>query len=499
MTALPDAVPRAATHALVRRYYLAMALPFVVDLASIGSYALVYQAPQVLLPLIGLSAVFLILGVGIGAYFLVRPIRRYLDGEVSFASIQRPMTSLPRRSCILMAVCYAPMITLRQVSRRFESVFTATIEDPTWIDLTSSFTVVTGYYVLLTFFVVSAYMNRLCEALFEMRGVNIELFRGRFRRKMAFALLYVAFAGMILLAADIVSYSGDRLIRESTLDIIASISGTLFIFFWINHALNRPIARLDGGMHAVSEGNYNVRLPVTSDDEIGHATSHFNDMVEGLSEREYLRDTFGKYVSSSVAAAILGDRDRSGRVADATDEATLMFTDIEGFTGLSERLPPAEVAAILNAYLGAVVPAIQRNGGVVNAFIGDGLFASFNLPLACDNHAAAAIAAAREIQGALKDARFPGSVALQTRIGLNTGTAIGVTVGTDNRMNYTLLGDAVNVASRVEQLNKQFGTRILATERTVLLAGDQRCEKLGTIEVRGHESGVVIYRVDHAA
>ncbi len=498
MTALPDAMPRAASNVLVRRYYLAMVLPFLVDLVSIASYAGVYGAPQIVLPLVGLSATFLVLGVGIGAFFLVRPIRRYLDGETSFADIQRALTSLPRRSCILMAVCYAPMITLRQVSRRFDDVFTAVIEDPTWIDLASSFVVVTGYYVLLTFFVVSAYMNGLCETLFRTRGVNIDLFRGRFRRKMALALLYVAFAGMILLTADIVSYSGARLVRESTLDIVASITGTLFIFFWINNALNRPLARLDGGMRAVAEGDYEIRLPVTSDDEIGHATSRFNEMAAGLSEREYLRDTFGKYVSSSVASAILGDRDRRGRVVDATDEATLMFTDIEGFTGLSERLPPSEVAAILNAYLGTVVPAIQRHGGVVNAFIGDGLFASFNLPLPCPGHAAAAIAAAREIQRTLAGRPFEGAAALQTRIGLNTGTAIGVTIGTENRMNYTLLGDAVNVASRVEQLNKQFGTRILATEATVLAADDGDCEKLGAVDVRGHERGVVVYRVGFA-
>lgn len=487
------------TRAIVRQYYLAMALPFVVDLASIVSYAAVYAAPRVLLPLVGLSALFLVLGVGTGAHFLIRPLRRYLDGELSFEAIQRPLTGLPRRSCLLMAACYAPMITLRQLSRGYDTPFTAAIEPMTGLDLASSFLVVTGYYVLLTFFVVSAFFNRLCEALFAARGVNIGLFRGRFRRKMAFSLLYLAFAGIVLLAADIVSYDGPRLFRESSLDIVASISGTLFVFFWISHALNKPIARLDGGMHAVAGGNFDIRLPVTSDDEIGHATSHFNEMAEGLSEREYLRDTFGKYVSAAVADEILGDRARSGRVTDTTAEATLMFTDIEGFTGLSERLPPADVAAILNAYLGTIVPVVQRHGGVVNAFIGDGMFASFNLPLSCDNHAAAGLAAAREIQRALAVASFPDGVTLPTRIGLNTGPAIGVTVGTENRMNYTLLGDAVNVASRLEQLNKQFGTRILATERTIEMSGDADCEKLGTVDVRGHESGIVVYRVDAAA
>ena len=249
-------------------------------------------------------------------------------------------------------------------------------------------------------------------------------------------------------------------------------------------------------MRRVADDDYTVRLPVTSDDELGHAASRFNQMVEGLSEREYLRDTFGKYVSESVATAILGDRERTGRTVDTTADATLMFTDIEGFTGLSERSTPTEVAAILNAYLRAVVPAIQRHGGVVNSFIGDGVFASFNLPLPLQNHAAAALSAALEIQQVLAATPFAGGATLRTRIGINTGPVIGVTIGTDNRLNYTLLGDAVNIASRLEQLNKKFGTRILAAESTVRAAGaTATCERLGEADVRGHQGDVVIYRV----
>ena len=173
-----------------------------------------------------------------------------------------------------------------------------------------------------------------------------------------------------------------------------------------------------------------------------------------------------------------------------------MFTDIEGFTGLSESATPAEVAALLNTYLHTVVPVIQRHGGIVNSFIGDGLFVSFGLPQPLENHARAAIAAAIDIQKALATARFARGFALPTRIGLNTGPVIGVTIGTDNRLSYTLLGDAVNVASRLEQLNKKFGTRILAAERTVAAAGAEAfCQRLGTTDVRGHHDGVVIYHV----
>jgi class 3 adenylate cyclase len=222
-------------------------------------------------------------------------------------------------------------------------------------------------------------------------------------------------------------------------------------------------------------------------------------MVEGLAERQYLRDTFGKYVSVSVATAILAGQERDGRVADTLADATLMFTDIEGFTTLSETLKPADVASILNTYLGTVVPAIERHGGVVNSFIGDGLFASFNLPLALEGHAAAAIRAAMEIQRELAAKTFAAGVRLRTRIGINTGPVVGVTIGTEHRLNYTLLGDAVNIASRVEQLNKQFGSLILATEGTVSAAGDGfPCQRLGETGVRGHRGDVVVYRIDPA-
>ena len=498
MTASTNAAPPAAAAAMVRRYYLAMAVPFVIDLITLGAYAAVNGAPQVLPSSLLLSAAFLLGGVGVGAYFLIRPVRRFLAGEAAYAAIEHSISHLPRRSAAVMAVCYAPMMALRMLSRRLDITFGSLLEESTWLDVIASFAVGTGFNVLLTFFMVSAYLDGLCEHLFQTRGVNLGVFHGRFRRKIGFALLFVAFAAMILLAADIASYSGPRLIREATMDIIASVSGTIFIYFWISQALTRPIGRLDRGMRRVAKDDYTVRLPVTSDDEMGHAVSRFNQMVEGLSEREYLRDTFGKYVSESVATAILDNR--TGRVVDRTDEATLMFTDIEGFTGLSERMAPAEVARVLNGYLSTIVPAIQRHGGVVNNFIGDGLFASFNMPLPLKDHAAAALRAALDIQQALAAAPLLTKLDVRTRIGINTGPVIGVTIGTENRLNYALLGDAVNVASRVEQLNKQFGTAILATESTVRAAGAfETCVRLGAAGVRGHEDDVVVYRVGPAA
>jgi class 3 adenylate cyclase len=497
MGASSNARPREVAGNIVTRYYLAMGVPFAIDLATSAIYAVVNGQLHVLPPMAAVSAMFLLIGVGIGAWRLIRPVQRFIDGGASFADIERRLATLPRASATLVACLYAPMLALRLLSPRVGISFGATVELTAWIDTATSFVVVTAFNVVLTYFIVNAYLDRLCEHLFRTRGVNLATFPGVFRRKVGLAVLFASFASMILLAGDIASYSGNRLLREATMDVTASAVGAVIIYYWITQALSRPIARLDNGMRHVAAGDLTMRLPVTSDDEVGRATSGFNDMAEGLTERQYLRDTFGKYVSESVAAAILSDQDRRGRVADTLAEATLMFTDIEGFTSLSERLTPADVAHILNSYYGAVVPVIQRHGGVVNNCIGDGLFASFNLPLPQKNHAAAALQSALEVQEALAGVSFPAGVRVRTRIGINTGPVIGVTIGTADWLNYTLLGDAVNVASRVEQLNKQFDSTILATESTVLAAGSGfPCVRLGETDVRGHLGDVVVYRID---
>ena len=496
MTATTDAAPLEAPASIERRYYGAMAAPFVVDAIANTVYAFINRAPEVLLHWLVLAGVLLLACVGAGAWWLIRPVMRFAAGDATFEQIEPKLVRLPRNSAIVVAVFSAPLLTIRAFSQYIGFSFGAMLDPPALPDAVATVVIGTLFYIVLTYFVVNAYLDHLCEHLFRTHGVNLTTFDGRFHSKVTLAMLFLSFAGMTMLAADIASYSGARLLREASSDIVLTLTGAAIVYYWVSRALTRPIARLDRGMRRIADDDYSVRLPVTSDDELGHAASRFNQMVEGLAEREYLRDTFGKYVNESVAAAILGNSGRSGRAEDTTAEATLMFTDIEGFTGLSEEVTPAEIAALLNTYLGTIVPVIQRHGGVVNNFIGDGLFASFNLPLPLEGHAAAAVKAALEIEQALAAAPFARKISLRTRIGINTGPVIGVTIGTENRLSYTLLGDAVNVASRIEQLNKTFGTTILAAESTVLAAGAAGiCERLGATGVRGHRGDVVVYRV----
>jgi class 3 adenylate cyclase len=234
---------------------------------------------------------------------------------------------------------------------------------------------------------------------------------------------------------------------------------------------------------------------VTSNDEIGTMTQRFNHMVGQLRERERIREAFGKYVSTSVARQIIEDDD--GRLEGDVRLATIMFTDIRNFTTISEALKPAETIELLNAYLELVIEPIRRHGGVINNFIGDGLFVTFNLPIEDPHHADSAVQAAVDITRALDAHTFPGGLRLETRIGINTGVVVAGTIGAGDRLSYTVLGDEVNIAARTEPLNKEYGSRILITASTWHHLRDRhRTVPVGEHEIRGREKKVQLYKVE---
>ncbi|MBL8672235.1 MAG: adenylate/guanylate cyclase domain-containing protein [Alphaproteobacteria bacterium] len=209
-------------------------------------------------------------------------------------------------------------------------------------------------------------------------------------------------------------------------------------------------------------------------------------------DRAFIRETFGKYVPEAVARAILADR---GRLKPELRTATVLFADLEGFTALGERMAPSDLLALLNEYFDMVVQAVTRHGGVINQFQGDAVLATFNVPLPSPDHAAQAIRTACEIRDAVASRDFAG-VRLKVRIGINTGALVAGAVGTADRLSYTVHGDAVNLAARLEQLNKEHGTGILLTAETARLAGDVRTRPIGLLPVRGKGEPVEVVAVE---
>ena len=286
------------------------------------------------------------------------------------------------------------------------------------------------------------------------------------------AALAISVVPLAAIVVDLFSYDGERLQAEILVDVESAMLGVAISAFFIGRSLLRPFGTLSRAMTEVAGGKLDIQVPVTSNDEVGELTGQFNTMVEGLREREQIRETFGRYVDESVASTILR-RQGEGTLAGETGEATILFTDIAGFTTIAEYLAPHELVAALNDYLETVLAPIRAHGGVVNTFIGDGLFASFNMPLACEEPCRRGGAGghrhpARRRQPHL---RRPGRGA-RHRIGISTGHVIGGSVGAGQRLSFTLLGDTVNLAARLEELNKHYGTRILVSQSTREACGD---------------------------
>ncbi|MBS0603075.1 MAG: adenylate/guanylate cyclase domain-containing protein [Proteobacteria bacterium] len=205
-----------------------------------------------------------------------------------------------------------------------------------------------------------------------------------------------------------------------------------------------------------------------------------------------------RFLPMAVAVRIAAATERPPTGDGELAPATILFLDLEGFTTLAEALPPPQLIALLNEVFEAVVAPIERHGGVVDQFIGDAVMATFNLPQPHADHAAAAVAAALDIRTLMATHRFGTGVRLAARIGINTGIVVGGLVGAGERLAYTVYGDAVNLAARLEPLNKDYGTRVLLSEATRLAAGEARFawRSVGEVRVRGRSVATPLYTVD---
>lgn len=303
-----------------------------------------------------------------------------------------------------------------------------------------------------------------------------------------------------LLGADPESF--DAIIRNLiVVDAALATTGVLVALRLAGYAAGsvaKPLRQLQAAMAQVGEGTLDVVCPVVSNDELGAVAEGFNLMVAGLREREQLRETFGKYVSPQVRDEILAGR---AALAGGQREVTILFADLRDFTPWVESSPATEVVASLNAYFSDMDAAIRANGGLVLQFIGDEIEAVFGAPVANARHADQAVNAALDMQARLLAGnavrRATGKVELRHGIGIHSGTVVAGNIGSSSRMSYALVGDAVNLASRIQSLNKSFGTRILVSGATRALLSDQHAMRaLPAVLVKGRAAEVEVYALD---
>jgi len=279
--------------------------------------------------------------------------------------------------------------------------------------------------------------------------------------------------------------------------VLATIVVSTGLAFFVSRSVAEPLGRLERAMVDVEQGRFDVRCPVVSNDEIGRLTEGFNHMVRGLEERAFLRETFGKYVSAEIRDEIL-----AGHVAleGQLREATILFADIRDFTPWVEASDPREVVRDLNAYFTEMETAIRAHGGLVLQYIGDEIEAVFGAPIDKPNHAEAGVRAAMDMRARLavwnarrhRDGRPP----LRNGIGVHTGTVLAGNIGSADRLSYALVGDPVNLASRLQGLTKELKADILVSGTTrAKLDGDLPLLPLPTVKVKGRTAEVEVYAV----
>ena len=206
-------------------------------------------------------------------------------------------------------------------------------------------------------------------------------------------------------------------------------------------------------------------------------------------QRARVQQVFGRYVPGEVAEALLSD---GGSLAAQTRTASILFVDIEGFTQFAEGRDPERVIAVLNAYFDRVARIIGEQGGVVISFIGDAVMAAFNAPLPMEAHAAGALRAGQALLALAERERFEGE-ALKVRVGVATGPVAAGSVGGGGRQTYTVYGDTVNLAQRLEAKNKELGTRLLVCGETRAACGAASLAEVGELPIRGRSEAVRVF------
>jgi adenylate cyclase len=272
--------------------------------------------------------------------------------------------------------------------------------------------------------------------------------------------------------------------------VAVSFTISLELVVLVARSISASIAELQAATEQVMGGDLGARVPVVTTDETGRLAQSFNTMIEGLDERERLRRAFGAYVDPGLAERVLAE---GADLAGEELEVSVLFLDVRGFTAFAEAARPSEVVTLLNDLWEIAVPVLLRHGGHANKFIGDGLLGVFGAPEPLADHGERAVDAALEI-AARVSVEFSGRVSVG--IGVNSGPVIAGTVGGGGRVEYAVIGDTVNTASRVEAATRLTGDPVLITEATRALLppswSREMAERPGVI-LRGKQAPVRLW------
>ena len=477
---------------------------FVITAATLGLFSFYYDASFTdYIEILAVAMVLTAIAVGITIVRtvpLMRPISEWIGGsrdeqqtlEAWSAAVGLPLGLIRRDVAVPIIVTIIPTC-----------IWAVVATDLSWVAFVPLFVgslVALGYSAILHYLILEA----------GMRPVLIDINRSLPMPRLSAAASAIPLRVRLMAALPLINLITGLVVAAFTsgggggaalgLDVLVAVAVattiSLELTVLFSKSILRPIADLRRATQAVREGRYDVSVPVTTGDELGELAASFNQMVEGLAERERIREAFGTYLDKSVAEYILSE----GFSEEGVErEVSVLVCDVRDFTAFARQAEAKEVVARLNELFEIVVPIVTRHGGHVDKFVGDGLLAVFGAPESYPDHADRAVRAACEIATRVNSDEGPG---LRIGVGVNTGRVVAGSIGGAGRLNFSVIGDPVNVAARVEAATREVDEDVLITEATRReLSAAIEAEPCGEHELKGIAEPVALYapRIAEAA
>jgi len=434
------------------------------------------RAERMFVPNIVALATYMVVSMVVGCLWSARafePIRDWLRSERPITTKERTyVVRHPlRQSLINFAIWMGSEVLFIPLNARFG-----------WVnDLDVAHTILMGAITTcgLTYLFAERILRPINELAFEAELPTQRYVPGvKSRILLAWAVgSGIPLLGIVSVATD--NHQHVSLAALAFLGCVGLVTGAIAIMFAAK-SIADPIESVRSAMAAVENEQLSVQVPVYDGSQVGQLQNGFNSMVEGLRERRMLRDLFGRQVGADVARQAL---ERGARLGGEQVNAAVLFVDVIGSTELAATRPAHEVVAALNAFFAVVVEVVDRAGGFVNKFEGDAALCLFGAPVPRDDSAACALLAARLLRDRLIDIR-----GLSAAIGVSAGPVVAGNIGTRERFEYTVIGDAVNEAARLTELAKQRSERLLISASLLDLAPDderRHWQADGEVQLRG--------------
>ncbi len=480
---------------------VALQSAFVITAATLALFSFYYDAPTWdYLKILAVSIALTALAVSITllrTYPLVRPISEWLAGSRDAertrtawrASVSLPLALIRRDVSVPIMVTIVPAC-----------VWAVIVLDLSWLAFFPLFAgsmVALGYSAILHYLILEAGMRPVLLEISESEVAprlsgGIPAIPLRVRMMAALPLINLI-TGLTVAALTSPGGGGEALGIDVLIAVAVATTISLELTVLFSRSILRPITDLRRATDALADGRYDVAVPVTTGDELGELAGSFNQMVEGLAERERLREVFGTYLDKSVADYILGEGAPEGEEL----EVSVLVCDVRDFTSFAAASSAKEVVSRLNALFEIVVPIVGRHRGHVDKFLGDGLLAVFGAPEPYPDHADRAVLAACEMATKVNSRDDLG---LKIGVGVNTGPVVAGSIGGGGRLNFSVIGAAVNVASRVEAATRDIDEDVLITARTLeRLSAAIEARPCGERALKGIDEPLALYAPEPTA